>query len=93
VNPNPINPSAADPLAVAELTTVISNLQGWLVGILAAVATLFLVIGGLRYVTAAGDPSAVERAKGALKSAAIGYALAILAPVIMTALKGILGVS
>jgi hypothetical protein len=92
VNPNPLDPTARL-LAVADLPHVISNLQGWLVGILAAVATLFLVVGGLRYITAAGDPSEMERAKGSLKSAAVGYALAILAPVIMTALKSILGVS
>ena len=35
---------------------VISNLTDWLVGILAGVATLFLTIGGLRYLTAGGDP-------------------------------------
>ena len=40
---------------------------------------------------AGGDPSEVERAKGALKSAGIGYALALLAPVILTILKQILG--
>jgi hypothetical protein len=48
---------------MAALAGVIYNLQGRLVGILAAVATLFLVIGGLQYITAAGDPSEVERAR------------------------------
>jgi hypothetical protein len=79
-------------LAVNDLGTVISNLQAWIIGLLAAVATLFLVIGFARYMTAGGDPSEIERAKGALKAAAIGYAGALLAPVLMTALKGILGV-
>jgi len=86
--------AAADPaiLAVNDLGTVINNLQAWIIGLLAAVATLFLVIGFARYMTAGGDPSEIERAKGALKAAAIGYAGALLAPVLMTALKGILGV-
>jgi hypothetical protein len=53
---------------------------------------LFLVIGGLRYMTAAGDPAAVEQAKGSLKAALTGYALAVLAPVILQVLQGILGV-
>ena len=79
------------PLAVKSLQEVIDGLTGWIVGILAAVATLFLTIGGVRYLMAGGDPSEVERAKGSLKSAGIGYALALLAPVILTALKGILG--
>jgi Type IV secretion system pilin len=79
-------------LAVNDLATVITNLQAWIIGLLAAVATLFLVIGFARYMTAGGDPSEIERAKGALKAAAVGYAGALLAPVLMTALKGILGV-
>jgi hypothetical protein len=70
---------------------VISNTTAWVVGILAAVATLFLTIGGLRYLMAGGDPAEVEKAKTALKSAAIGYGLAILAPVIVTVLKSLVG--
>ncbi len=70
---------------------MISNTTAWVVGILAAVATLFLTIGGLRYLMAGGDPAEVEKAKTALKSAAIGYGLAILAPVIVTVLKSLVG--
>ena len=70
---------------------VISNLTSWLVGILAGVATLFLTIGGLRYLTAGGDPVQVEKAKTALKSAAIGYALAALAPLIVSILASVVG--
>jgi hypothetical protein len=84
--------AAAAPAPVTDLGQVIANLQSWIMGILAAVATLFLIVGGLRYVTAGGDPSEIERAKASLKSAALGYALAVLAPVLMTALSSILGV-
>jgi hypothetical protein len=78
-------------LAAASIGQVISNATAWIVGILAAVATLFLTVGGLRYLMAGGDPAEVERAKTALKSAAIGYGLAILAPVIVTVLKSLVG--
>ena len=71
------------------LSGLISNLTTWIVGILAGVATLFLTIGGLRYLTAGGDPGQVEKAKTALKSAAIGYALAILAPLIVSILASL----
>ena len=70
-------------LAAASIATVIHNIQTWLTGILAAAATLFLVIGGVRYLAAGGDPSEIERAKQALRSAALGYALAVLAPVLV----------
>ncbi len=75
--------------AAASLTSVIDNLRNWLVGILAALATLFLTVGGLRYVTAGGDPTQVEKAKTALKSAAIGYALAALAPLLVSILASL----
>jgi len=77
--------------AAASIGQVISNATAWIVGILAGVATLFLTVGGLRYLMAGGDPAEVERAKTALKSAAIGYGLAILAPVIVTVLKSLVG--
>lgn len=83
--------AAAGPLAVASIGAVIGNLTAWIIGILAGVATLFLTIGGVRYLMAGGDPGEVERAKTALKSAAIGYALALLAPVIVTVLKSLVG--
>ena len=82
---------AAGPPAAPTLDSVITGLRNWLVGLLAAVATLFLTIGGIRYITAGGDPMHVERAKTALKSAAIGYALAALAPLLVSVLRSVVG--
>ncbi|MGS2618080.1 pilin [Micromonospora sp. LZ34] len=78
-------------LAVNSLPVVINNLRLWLVGILAAVATLFLVLAGVYWATAGGDPAQVERAKGALKNALVGYGLAVLAPVLLQVVRGIVG--
>ncbi|MEU5552150.1 pilin [Micromonospora sp. NPDC047793] len=79
---------AAEPtsvvLAAESIQQVANNIRAWLVGILVAVATLFLTVGGLRYLAANGDPGEVEKAKLALRSAAIGYALALLAPLFVT---------
>ena len=82
--------AAATPVA-PTLNSVIDALRVWLVGILAGLATLFLTVGGIRYLTAAGDPAQVERAKVALKSAAIGYALAALAPLLVSILQSVVG--
>lgn len=79
-------------LALAgTLDDVLNNIRNWIMGILAGIATVFLSIGGVRYVMAAGDPGEVEKAKTAFKSAAWGYGLAALAPLVVTALKGIVG--
>ncbi|MGP4115029.1 pilin [Streptomyces sp. 4N509B] len=77
--------------AERSVDAVIDNLTLWIVGVSGGLATLFLTVGGLRYMTAGGDPGEVEAAKRALRSAALGYSLVILAPVLLTVLKGIVG--
>lgn len=77
--------------APTDLNTVINNLRSWLIGLLVALATLCLTIGGLRYLLAAGDPSEVSKAKETLKYAAIGYGIAALAPGLVEVLKQIVG--
>jgi hypothetical protein len=83
--------AGAHVLAVDSIAQVIANTRNWIIGILAGLATLFLTIGGARYVLAGGDPAEVERAKAAFRSAGIGYALALLAPVIVAVLRSLVG--
>jgi Type IV secretion system pilin len=77
----------ADP----ALEEVIGRLRSVLVGLLVGLATLFLTVGGLRYLFAGGDPGQVEKAKVTLRSAAIGYGLAALAPVLVRLLRFVVG--
>src|SRR5262245_14724376 len=83
----------AEPDPTAHLNRILDNATTWLVGILAGVATLFLTVGGVRYVMAGGDPGEVGKAKGSFKAAGLGYALAALAPIIVAVIKGILGIA
>ncbi|HVC99522.1 MAG TPA: pilin [Candidatus Dormibacteraeota bacterium] len=73
-----------------DLNSVIDSVRNWVAGLLAALATLFLTIGGARYLTANGNPRAVEEGKAAIKSAMIGYALALLAPMLVSILQKVL---
>jgi hypothetical protein len=84
---------AAEPhtLAAYDLPTIITNITTWIVGLLIGVATLFLTIGGLRYLAAGGDPTEIEKAKSAFKSALLGYALAVLAPILLAIVQGWIG--
>ncbi len=84
-------PAFAQPVP-PDLGQVLDNLRNWLVGLLAAAATLALTIGGIRYVAGAGDPEQIEKAKTAFRSALVGYLIAALAPVLVAALKSIVGV-
>lgn len=77
--------------AAQTVPTIIDSLRTWAMGILAALATLFLTIGGVKYLIAGGNPRAVEEAKGAIRSALIGYVLAALAPLLFSIVKQIVG--
>lgn len=79
-------------LALAgSIDEVLTNIRTWVMGILAGLATVFLSIGGVRYVMGGGDPGEIEKAKTAFKAAGIGYGLAALAPLVVTVLQSIVG--
>jgi hypothetical protein len=83
-------PAWAQP-ADPTLGQVIDRLRLVLVGLLAGLATLFLTVGGVRYLFAGADPGQVEKAKAALRAAAVGYGLAVLAPVLVRLLQYVVG--
>jgi hypothetical protein len=77
--------------AAADVNGVIDSIRNWVAGVLAALATLFLTLGGVRYLVANGNPRAVEEGKAAIRSALIGYGLAALAPMFVDILRRVLG--
>lgn len=81
---------AADP-GSEQILRILDNLRALLVGLLVGLAVAALTYAGVRYVIAAGDPASVEKAKGAVKSAIVGFALALLAPVLVGIVKNIIG--
>jgi hypothetical protein len=79
--------AAADP----TIQGVIDRLRLLLVGLLVGLATLALTVGGVRYLAAGGDPGEVGKAKTMFKAAAVGYAIAALAPVLVAILRSVVG--
>jgi len=75
-----------------DLTSVIDSIRTWVAGILAALATLYLTVGGVRYLMANGSPRAMEEGKNAIRSALIGYALAALAPLFVNILRKVINI-
>ena len=78
---------AVPAFAASDLNTVIDSVRDWVAGLLIALATLFLTVGGVRYLTAQGNPRAIEEAKAGIKAALIGYGLAALAPTLVSILQ------
>ena len=77
--------------ASGDINTVIDSIRTWVAGLLAALATLFLTIGGVRYLIAAGNPRMMDEGKAAIRSAILGYALAALAPMLVDILRRVIG--
>lgn len=82
--------AAADP-AMAQVIRILDAIRNLLVGILTALAMVALTYAGVRYVLSSADPSGIEKAKMAVKSAVIGFALALLAPLVIAIVKNVLG--
>lgn len=79
-------------LAQAEsVDEVLTNIRNWIMGIAAGLATVFVTVGAVRYMAAGGDLGEVEKAKTAFRSAAFGYALALLTPLVLSVLRDIVG--
>ena len=65
-----------------ETGQMILNLIQWVAGMGGAVAAIFLVVGGWGYMTSAGDPGKVQKAKNTILYAIIGLIVVALAEVI-----------
>ncbi|MDT0304318.1 hypothetical protein [Streptomonospora wellingtoniae] len=74
-----------------ELVNVIGRIREVIIALLAALATLLLTVGGLRWLLAGGDPGEVDKARRSLMGAALGYVIALLATVLLDVLEFIVG--
>ena len=75
-----------------ELKNAINLIINTILGLVGTVALLFLIIGGYQYITSAGNPDQLQKAKTTLLYSIIGLAIAILAFIIINAVLSSLGV-
>ncbi len=59
------------------VTTLLNNAAQILVGIVAALSVVFIIVGGIQYITSAGNSSGTEKAKKTITYAIAGLALAL----------------
>ncbi len=76
VNADNLPQTAADSAHLQTILTIIFTIMG-------AVALLLMVIAGLRYVTAAGDPQKMATARRMIVYTAVGLVVAALATAIV----------
>lgn len=73
---------------VGATSANVQNILQVVFGIIGAVAVIFMVLSGLRFITAQGDPQGVARARQSIIYAALGLAVAISAEAIVTFVLG-----
>lgn len=70
--------------------TLITESIQWTIGVAGVVAAIFVVAGGIGYMTSAGDPSKTQKAKNTLLYALIGLAIVALAEAITAFASGLI---
>lgn len=76
-----------------NVVDVIISVVNFLLVIAGALAVLFLIIGGVRYIISAGNSDQIESAKHTIFNAIVGVIVIILAFVILNTVKRLLGAS
>lgn len=78
---NGADPIAGPSGAIVSVTTILAIVAG-------IVSVIFIIIGGLKYVTSGGDSSSIASAKSTIIAALIGLVIAALARPIVTFVIG-----
>lgn len=65
-------------------STIINNIIDWVIGVSGTVAAIFVVVGGVGYMTSRGDPSKLQKAKTTILYALIGLVVVALSKLIFT---------
>ncbi len=77
---------------LTELGTVLNRLITFLFGIVGGIAIILIVVGGIKYIIAGGDPKATQGAKQTIQFAILGLIIVLLAVVIVNIIGNTFGV-
>lgn len=83
-------PQPAAAAGARSLSQILLSTLQVLLGIIGTLSVLMLVIGGILYITSAGDPGRVEAARKTIQYAIIGLVVAILSLVIVSTVASVL---
>lgn len=87
-----INPLAqVFPTGTVSLTNIFGLIMNIVVGIGIALTVIFLVLGGIQYITARGDVKAADAARNSLTNAVIGFVVVLAALTIRYVVTNVIG--
>lgn len=87
-----LSPAKYNLVGVCCMLNTTYTITNWIFYIMTLVAVLMIVFGGFTYITAAGDPAKAGKGKSILTYAIIGLAIALIAKLIPSLVRFILGV-
>lgn len=68
----PVFAAVENPIKFDTLESLLGAVFTFILGIVGALALIFLAIGGIQYMTSGGDKFAVEKARGRITAAVVG---------------------
>ena len=75
---------------VSDPGEMITNAIQWVIGVSGFVSAIFVVYGGITYMTSAGDPNKLQKAKQMITYALIGLAIVALSEIIVVFVTNII---
>jgi len=82
--PNPLGPTDC-------FNTLLTNIASGVGEVIASLGAIFLIIAGILYLTSAGNPGRMDKAKTALVYAIAGIIIGLAATAIVDVIKNIIG--
>ena len=91
LDPPPGEFCLCSPIEATSVEALIENITNWIYWIAIVVAPLMIVIGAILFMTSAGDPTKVQRAKKLIFWTVIGFAIILFSRGLIALIKTILG--
>jgi len=88
--PNPTVPIGGQPVTMTEIENIIQGIARFLIIVGVVIAVIFIILGGLKWLTAQGSPDKLKSAKATLKNGIIGAIIVLGVGVIIQTLAGII---
>jgi hypothetical protein len=79
-----------NPIATSDFAKIVANFLKWILGVAGSIAFIMLIVGGIMYMTAAGDQQKASSAKKLIMVTLGGLMLVLLSYAILVILNDIL---
>lgn len=76
--------------ACVDAGAMVTNAIQWVIGMAGVVSAIFVVYGGIAYISSSGDPTKLQKAKSIILYALIGLAIVALAELITSFVSGMI---